>query len=222
LGLLFWAETASAFYNPQTGRWLSRDPIGESGFLVLSKNTIATTVSSSQGNTHSSLNSYLFNDNIGFNGWDRLGMDGPFGPIPPVEPPSTDPYGPPSVIVATATWLNCNACPEAAQAVARIKEVFAKGGKCSQWFKDHLSFPGQEYVVMCKSKCNPMTWFTDSWTQPGIGIYLDRGACKEWGAAGLSSLIVHELAHHYCPAIIGRESCADSAQEACHDELGNL
>jgi hypothetical protein len=35
LGLLVWGETASAFYNPQTGRWLSRDPIGEQGGLNL-------------------------------------------------------------------------------------------------------------------------------------------------------------------------------------------
>ena len=31
LGLMVWTETASAFYNPSTGRWLNRDPIGELG-----------------------------------------------------------------------------------------------------------------------------------------------------------------------------------------------
>ena len=29
--LLLCVETARAFYNPTTGRWLSRDPIGEKG-----------------------------------------------------------------------------------------------------------------------------------------------------------------------------------------------
>lgn len=32
-GLVLTAQTASAFYNPNTGRWLSRDPIGEAGSL---------------------------------------------------------------------------------------------------------------------------------------------------------------------------------------------
>ena len=31
----FTAFQAQAYYNPQTGRWLSRDPIGEPGFQVL-------------------------------------------------------------------------------------------------------------------------------------------------------------------------------------------
>jgi len=37
LGLLVWAQSASAFYNPQTGRWLSRDPIGEPDFNLLTE-----------------------------------------------------------------------------------------------------------------------------------------------------------------------------------------
>jgi RHS repeat-associated protein len=35
LGLFVWAETASAFYNPTIGKWLSRDPIGELGHQTL-------------------------------------------------------------------------------------------------------------------------------------------------------------------------------------------
>ena len=34
LGLLL-SQAALAFYNPQTGRWLSRDPLGEMGFETL-------------------------------------------------------------------------------------------------------------------------------------------------------------------------------------------
>ena len=34
LGLLL-SRDASAFYNPQTGRWLNRDPMGEEGGLNL-------------------------------------------------------------------------------------------------------------------------------------------------------------------------------------------
>lgn len=36
---LFASNQAWAFYNPQTGRWLSRDPLNEPGFLVLSQQT---------------------------------------------------------------------------------------------------------------------------------------------------------------------------------------
>ena len=37
LGLLFWAGTASAFYNPTVGKWLNREPINEPGFKVLTE-----------------------------------------------------------------------------------------------------------------------------------------------------------------------------------------
>lgn len=30
---LFFGQSAQAFYNPQTGRWLSRDPLGDESFL---------------------------------------------------------------------------------------------------------------------------------------------------------------------------------------------
>lgn len=35
LAVLLAAQSASAFYDPSTGRWLSRDPIGEPGFQAL-------------------------------------------------------------------------------------------------------------------------------------------------------------------------------------------
>lgn len=39
--LLLWlafVPLAQAFYNPSTGRWLNRDPLGEPGFEVPRKN----------------------------------------------------------------------------------------------------------------------------------------------------------------------------------------
>jgi len=54
LGLLVWAQSASAFYNPQTGRWLSRDPIGVKG----------------------GLNLCVFNQNNPIDKWDYLGLLG--------------------------------------------------------------------------------------------------------------------------------------------------
>jgi hypothetical protein len=34
LALLAGVDSAQAFYNPTTGRWLGRDPIAEPGFLL--------------------------------------------------------------------------------------------------------------------------------------------------------------------------------------------
>jgi len=52
LGLFVWTQSASAFYNPQTGRWLSRDPIEEGG----------------------GPNLYAFCDNDDYNTIDALGL----------------------------------------------------------------------------------------------------------------------------------------------------
>ena len=52
LGLLVWTETASAFCNPQSGRWLSRDPITERG--------------------GKSLYAFVRNDSVDY--WDSLGQ----------------------------------------------------------------------------------------------------------------------------------------------------
>ena len=41
---LWTAQTASAWYDPSTGRWLSRDPIGEPGFQALQRATYSHTV----------------------------------------------------------------------------------------------------------------------------------------------------------------------------------
>ena len=42
--VLLWAAPATAFYNPQTGRWLTRDPLQEEGsanlHIVASNNPI--------------------------------------------------------------------------------------------------------------------------------------------------------------------------------------
>jgi hypothetical protein len=66
LGLL-WRQEAQAFYNPSTGRWLSRDPVGEAG----------------------GPNEHAFGENEPIASFDaegraiRRGEDGPPGPTPP-------------------------------------------------------------------------------------------------------------------------------------------
>jgi len=47
LFVLLTAQIASAYYCPSTGRWLSRDPIGEPGFQVLQATTITPRVRNS-------------------------------------------------------------------------------------------------------------------------------------------------------------------------------
>jgi len=47
LFVLLTAQIASAYYCPSTGRWLSRDPIGESGFQALQTATRAPRIGSS-------------------------------------------------------------------------------------------------------------------------------------------------------------------------------
>lgn len=46
--MLLVAQVASAFYCPATGRWLSRDPIGEPGFQVLQAATYVAVAPASQ------------------------------------------------------------------------------------------------------------------------------------------------------------------------------
>ncbi len=106
IGLLT-SNQARAFYNPQTGRWLSRDPLNEPGFLVLSqqaspvglnnrilnRDTPTTSCSSCrkcqaqstaargqdncQGQGKCQGNLYVFVDNNPITKWDYLGLDNP-------------------------------------------------------------------------------------------------------------------------------------------------
>jgi len=59
-GLLYYGHR---YYDPVTGRWPSRDPIGERG----------------------GMNLYEFLRNDGINWWDKLGLDGPYI-LPPYDP----------------------------------------------------------------------------------------------------------------------------------------
>jgi RHS repeat-associated protein len=71
---LWAAPDGLAFYNPETGRWLSRDPMGEPGFELV------------RGKTPSVLaggpNRYLFVQNNSISQWDYLGLDNPGCDLP--------------------------------------------------------------------------------------------------------------------------------------------
>ena len=72
--LLFVAQEALAFYNPETGRWLNRDPAGELGFTLLGEATQTVTVTGSGDESSTkpteecrseNLSSFVGNDPVG-------------------------------------------------------------------------------------------------------------------------------------------------------------
>jgi hypothetical protein len=84
---LVMAQTALAFYNPSTGTWLSRDPIGEPGFQALQTTTAMPQVGGMISQSPSrwikrdaaeqagGLNTYNFNRNDPIQLIDLLGLD---------------------------------------------------------------------------------------------------------------------------------------------------
>lgn len=70
LGVM-WSREAQAFYNPSTGRWLTRDPIEDPGFAL---STADDSVQKDDGANH-----YQFVANSPVNGIDQLGLYRLFG-----------------------------------------------------------------------------------------------------------------------------------------------
>src|SRR5690348_9155192 len=86
LFVLLMAQTASAYYCPSTGHWLSRDPISEPGFQVLNPAFLASGIGTSvlptssrwinrdSINERGGLNLYGFIANNPINQIDLLGL----------------------------------------------------------------------------------------------------------------------------------------------------
>lgn len=106
--------------------------------------------------------------------------------------------------------------------VKKVNEALNKG-KCKEWFKQHKhdynSGSPSQTVVCHKSKFKLPCWFIPAWTMPfsRIGICLNQTA--DYNSVAMASIIIHELAHHYCTKFWGREDCAMSAQDACAEEI---
>jgi len=64
-----------AFYNPQPGRWLNRDPIEEPGFRL-------STATNRKANTKHEVQVYVFVANNPLSYWDYLGLDNPGCDLP--------------------------------------------------------------------------------------------------------------------------------------------
>jgi hypothetical protein len=74
--------SAWAFYNPTSGRWLSRDPMGEPGDGSLERQWPTTHQMRSAGERRGSLDPYVFAENTSVSRFDVLGLfgDGGGGP----------------------------------------------------------------------------------------------------------------------------------------------
>jgi RHS repeat-associated protein len=97
--ILFWAGNVFAFYNPSTGRWLSRDPIGEPGFLFGTSGPNSL----SQAKI---FNLYTFVANAPISQWDHLGLEMPTWKELPEIPCCQCPYADPCAEAKKRGWDN--------------------------------------------------------------------------------------------------------------------
>ena len=184
-------------YNPTLGRWLSRDPIGEGG------------------GAH--LHAFVANEPPG-----DIDTDGRFMGIkcpfcgqwyhgwhecrPNTEPPSL------------VMGESCMRFSDIASAIALANRALRES-ECAKWFRDHGSH-GERYRVRCHGNCKFVCLFGGTaWTYAGwSAIGLCPGNLTRYTDSGIAALLIHEVAHHYCP-VIGGESCANHAMEACEPFL---
>jgi RHS repeat-associated protein len=182
-------------YDSPLGRWLPRDPLGDEVFLQQYTSDMNRS-ERKHWRERSMRPTYLFVQNNPLLFSDYLGLD--------------------------LTYSGCKCCPEIDDAVRRVNRAFRKGA-CKEWFEEHghnysLGTPNRSVACHGNWKIPCMLGFP-AWTMPGMGIGVCDSKCKELGSVALASLLVHELAHHYCTYGLGREKCAISAQEACSDAL---
>ena len=113
---------------------------------------------------------------------------------------------------------NDSDCPGLIGALDIVNKVMNAGGKCNAWFDQHGPVTGPFKVVKSTYKAACLSQ-APTWTYP----YINRIGFCSWACskspAEVSSLLIHEIGHHYCPSFIGRETCAISAQTACENEL---
>jgi len=120
-------------------------------------------------------------------------------------------------------YERCDCCPAIDGAVRRVNAAL-RTGACKRWFVDHghdYSFLSPSRLVRCHENM-PMCLLYPTWTYPGQAIGVCSSHCAEQGPVALASLLIHELAHHYCTWGFGRENCAISAQDACASQLSQV
>jgi hypothetical protein len=107
-------------------------------------------------------------------------------------------------------------CPGLTKAISIFNGMARdKTGKCWQWFNAHGTPDGSFYIAVHSFKATCLLSNIPTWTYPWVsGIGFCRSSCDQ-EPTYLASLIAHEVAHHFCPQVFGRESCAIQAQNAC-------
>ena len=144
LFVLLAAQVASAFYCPATGRWLSRDPMGEPGFEVLQAGmqTAVTPIVSSSAHRWINrdnvrrpvdVNSYGFVNNCPTDKTDFLGKDinlppggNPFVPWPYAPPPPFSSSSCKNAAPETGTSAQCEVYGNETYAPFHLKPVSLK------------------------------------------------------------------------------------------------
>lgn len=198
--VLFHSLSANAFYDARQGRWLSRDPIAEDGGFHL----------------------YAFTLNDAPNRLDRYGLQwmDPSHTPPWIEPPK--PTGKPPTLFLNNT---CNS--RALSAAVALANKAMNAGACKKWFEQKNRNAGN-LTIRCLGPCHPLCGGENgfglnntAFTLPGSDTITVCSAAIGDQLAFIASILIHEAAHHYCPPniLLGGESCANSAQDACLDEI---
>jgi hypothetical protein len=182
LGVLLGPE-AQAFYNPSTGRWLSRDPIGEPGFTLLT--------STQQARTATTSNEGLFTSKRAN---PRLNEENLYGFVLNVPQNRVDPLG-------LLTFEGCSTDQQ--QQIQNNWNSFCQQVKSSA-FKcclSHFNLP-QRLATMCdradtKIVCQASNTADCGWSLPfGRTIYLGQlGLTEDPGCGPLGCTLLHEMTH---------------------------
>ncbi len=198
----FWlglSPSAWSFYNPTTGRWLNRDPIGSGGRdSARGTRQLHKEVRMGNGNQVG----FVSNRPIGLS--DSDGRQAWPNPIPPRPPRPNSPGANyhsdcRDALSATDRSSIASAITEAEQRLAEvIDEVVPLPDHFAASVADCLyqkTLSG--FVITCAGRCNPLCWYGDGWGVTGAGcITLCVSKIKASGTINdILLMMFHELCH---------------------------
>jgi len=138
-------------------------------------------------------------------------------PVPdPVELPE-DPYW----FVPSLNPEGSFECCEKGRTAIELANLAIGMGACHEWFHDrrHVTAVGVYKVRVRSNIFSGCIIGALAYTFPYVNrIALCKRSCCE-DPEIVASYLIHEIAHHYCAPLFGREACAMSAQEECADAI---